>query len=152
MARYLYKDSIVIILQYILTGITIQSEYVTYSSILHSVNDIKFNLNYNTGELSIRSQNEIQRAARVACARRSRSYNTRSTLQLARRAGRARLARTKPSIAIDRAPAGRWAALAHGAASGRDARVRLVEGGASGRERRLLRLRRAEVVLRLGSW
>lgn len=26
--------------------------------------NIKFNLNYNTGDLSIRSQNEIQRAAR----------------------------------------------------------------------------------------
>lgn len=59
MARYLYKDSIVI-LQYI-TGIfyTIATRHVFDP---HSVDDIKFNLNYNTGELSIRSQNEIQRA------------------------------------------------------------------------------------------
>lgn len=95
MARYLYKDSIVIILQYI-TGISIQSEYVAYS-IPHSVNDIKFNLNYNTGELSIRSQNEIQRAP--ACAPGEVAAMV-STLQLARR----RALRTKPSIAIGGRP------------------------------------------------
>lgn len=90
---------------------------------------------------------------RVACARarRSRSYNTRVYATLARparrRGGAARAARTKPSIANSRRAR---RALAHGAASGRYAGVRFVEGGGGGRQRRLLALRRAEVVLGLG--
>lgn len=87
MARYLYKDSIVSYPPQYITGIS-TAEYVAYSSIPHSVNDIKFNLKYNTGELSIRSQNEIQRAAgsrrRAAGGRARRLVSER----LARRRGR----------------------------------------------------------------